>query len=149
MNAIVVGVDGTATSEGALEWAVREANARAAPLEIVHAWSAPVHDGWVTAAWDPEPFRGDAERTLADAIARARALGATNVTGRLVYGSASIELVAATEDAELVVVGARRHGPLARVVLGSVADAVVHHASGPVVVVPALRARVGADNTVH
>ncbi|HEY4993270.1 MAG TPA: universal stress protein, partial [Nakamurella sp.] len=35
---IVVGIEGTVVSQGALEWAIREAAMRGSALTVVHAW---------------------------------------------------------------------------------------------------------------
>jgi nucleotide-binding universal stress UspA family protein len=53
----------------------------------------------------------------------------------LIHGDARDALK--VKDADFVVIGARGHGALAGMLLGSVADYVVHHSSVPVVVVPA------------
>jgi len=44
VHEIVAGYDGSADSEQALDWAVREARTRGVPLTICHAW-APGY-GW-------------------------------------------------------------------------------------------------------
>jgi nucleotide-binding universal stress UspA family protein len=54
-----------------------------------------------------------------------------------VSGSPAEELLSATQDAELLVVGSRGAGGFARLVMGSVSSQVSHHAPCPVVVIPA------------
>ena len=61
------------------------------------------------------------------------------VTVRALTGTAADELINASEDADLLVVGARGAGGFARLVLGSVSTQVTHHALCPVVVVPGNR----------
>ncbi len=49
-----------------------------------------------------------------------------------------LERVADAEGCDLIVVGRRRHGGFAELLLGSVPHALAHHADRPVVVVPLL-----------
>lgn len=53
-----------------------------------------------------------------------------------VNGFAAKELIDASHDADLIVVGSRGAGGFARLLLGSVSSQVVHHAECTVVVVP-------------
>jgi nucleotide-binding universal stress UspA family protein len=45
-------------------------------------------------------------------------------------------LLRASEDADMIVLGARGGGGFARLHLGSVSDQVAHHAHCPVVIIP-------------
>jgi nucleotide-binding universal stress UspA family protein len=54
-------------------------------------------------------------------------------------GDAAEELVNASRDADMLVVGSRGGGGFARLLMGSVSSQVVHHASCPVVVIPGAR----------
>jgi len=54
---------------------------------------------------------------------------------RAVSGVPARELVAASADADLVVVGSRGGGGFARIRLGSVSNQVASHADSPVVVI--------------
>lgn len=98
--------------------------------------------------WAPALQAGDADRVAeirkyaAEAAARAEAeLGAgrpASVSVVAFSGFPGRALIEASAKADLVVVGSRGSG-LGALILGSVADQVVHHASCPVVVVPAGR----------
>lgn len=132
---IVVGVDGSGSSRSALAWAVDEARRRDATVEVVHAWSVPSPNPYLPAALDPETFRSGGAAVLQDVIEQGG--DGVELAPRLVEGSAVTALLAASEDADLVVVGSHGHGPLARLLLGSVTQRVLQHARCPVVVVRA------------
>ena len=145
MAGIVVGVDGSHGAHRALEWAMREAAARHAPLAVitVHQVAA---SGWIVVpVFLPvdEPTVEHARQAAEEAVAKAAAqLGEPQlvpVTIRTVTGFPAPELIEASRDADLLVVGSRGRGGFARLMLGSVSDQVMHHAHCPVVVVPAPR----------
>jgi nucleotide-binding universal stress UspA family protein len=62
-----------------------------------------------------------------------------SVEVRAVNGFAAQDLIEASRDADLLVVGSRGGGGFARLLLGSISDQVVRHAHCPVVVVPGPR----------
>jgi nucleotide-binding universal stress UspA family protein len=63
----------------------------------------------------------------------------SDVTVTAVTGDPAEELVRASHDADLLVVGARGSGSFARLLLGSVSSKVTHHAACPTVVIPDAR----------
>lgn len=139
MERIVVGVDGSEGSVAALRWAVSEAALRGAVVEAVNAFHVP----YVGAAsvmplmLDPEDFRVSASALLDKVVDAADASTLPEPVRRLVVeGLASTVLVDAGRGACMLVVGARGHGGLAGMLLGSVSRQVTEHASIPVVVVP-------------
>jgi len=143
MPGIIVGVDGSETSRRALDWAVREAGLRGAALTVlaVHQvasnyWTgSPEHypaDQPVT-----EVMRKAAEEAVQKAVSQAGAPAPASVTVRAVSGLPAQELVGASSDADLVVVGSNSGGGLSQLLLGSVTNKVVNHAACPVVVIPA------------
>lgn len=141
MNRIVVGIDGSKGSDVALQWAIDEAQLRHAELRIVHAWHPPYVSGYplAPAGIDPRFVEESARETLKASMDTARASGLPNVDGKLVLVSAATALIAESDEADLVVVGARGLGGFAGLLLGSVSSQVVHHALCPVVVVPTQR----------
>lgn len=138
MERIVVGVDGSPGSTAALRWAVGEATLRGATIEAVQAFHIPYASGSTIAplALDPAEFRASAEATLAKAVAEVDPGASVTVTQHAVEGPASLVLVEASAGAALLVVGARGHGGLTGMLLGSVSRQVSEHATVPVVVVP-------------
>jgi len=127
---------------GRWEWAMQEAAARHAPLTVItiHQVAA---SGWIVAPVflpvdEPtvEHARQAAEEAVAKAIAQLGEPQPVPVTIRAMTGFPAQELIEASRDADLLVVGSRGHGGFARLMLGSVSDQVMHHAHCPVVLVP-------------
>jgi nucleotide-binding universal stress UspA family protein len=140
MKGIVVGVDGSEASTHALMWAAAEARVRGAALTVVHAWHPPFIGGGyplVPVIYDLELYEKSAQQVLDEAVDAIDPTGLTGgVVGQLVEGAAASALLAASQDADLVVVGARGVGGFLDLLIGSVSMQVTHHASCPVVVVP-------------
>ena len=143
MPGITVGVDGSAQSQRALEWAIKEAGLRSTPLTVLAVHQV-AGNHWTG---NPEVYPADAPETdkmrqaaqdvVQKAVDAAGAPGPASVTVRAVSGIAAQELVNASKDSDLIVVGARGGGGFARFMLGSVSNQVVHLANCPVVVIPA------------
>jgi nucleotide-binding universal stress UspA family protein len=137
---LVVGFDGSAPSAVALDWALARATDRHLPVEVVHAWHLPATatpDGW-TSYVTSDDCELAANHLVDEAIEKALARVATippPVTTRVVMGDAAESIVAAAENAEIVV-GSSGHGFLGRLVLGSVAERVLAESLVPVTVVP-------------
>ena len=133
---VVVGVDGSEVGQRALVWAVEEARRRDATLDVVHAWRVPIPDPYMPAAIDVADFRVDAERVLAEAIAQLPSdPNGPTIVPCLVHGAPAAVLLEAAADADLLVVGSHGHGGFIGMLLGSVSQHVLHHATCPVVVV--------------
>ena len=141
MPGIVVGIDGSDNSRKALEWAVREAGLRGTSLTVlaVHQVATNYWTGspekYAADAPETEMVRQAAEDAVQKAVSQVEGPAPTSVTVRAVTGVASRELVAASADADLVVVGSRGGGGFSKMVLGSVTSQVTRHADSPVVVV--------------
>ncbi len=129
---IVVGVDGSTSADQALRWALAEAALRDVTVHAVTAWSwdGPDLHGHLTA----EAARTAAQQVLAAALEKVTD-SPTLVEPQLVEGAPSRALVAAAQDAALLVVGNHRHGTTYRALIGSVADACLRTAACPVVMV--------------
>ena len=138
---IVVGVDGSGTSESALRWAAREAVLTDAVLDVVHAW-LPTYPLTAQDLYEDQALLEDAaHRELLDAVARvgAEVPGLTGIRERLEFEHPATALLAAAEDADLLVVGTRGRGGFAGLLLGSVSQRCLTHAPCPVAVVPPTR----------
>lgn len=136
---IVVGVDGSPSSNAALRWAVRQAGLTGSSVDAMIVWQYPAAlagFGMVPVSYDDISLGEIAAKTMADAISRAvDPHSDVTVRDQVVEGYAPSVLLAAAEGADLLVVGSRGHGELAEALLGSVSQHCVHHASCPVVVI--------------
>lgn len=129
---ILCPIDFSAGSEQALRVASRMATESNAELVIAHAWYVPrpafagefMFPGHVI-----QEMVDDSQRQLDAAVNRASAAGAKRVKGDLISGLPWTEIVALLEHQafDLCVVGTHGRTGLARVLLGSVAEAVVRH----------------------
>jgi nucleotide-binding universal stress UspA family protein len=138
MARIVVGVDGSSGSQYALAWALDEARRRGATLDVVHAWHVPYTLPTPIApvpAFDLEPIE-QSERLVLDRAIESEDTSGIEVTRLLVCDTAARALIETAKGADLLVVGTRGRGGFSGLLLGSVSQAVTHHAPCPVVVVP-------------
>jgi nucleotide-binding universal stress UspA family protein len=136
---ITAGVDGSEESLAALGWAAREAVRRGLALRVVHAWRFQSHEaidaGYATdadtqAQWVREGL-AQAARPVTE-----RHPGLEVTTDVVDDGSADT-LVAATADAEMLVLGSRGQAAVVGFLLGSVGQQVIAGARSPVVLVRA------------
>jgi nucleotide-binding universal stress UspA family protein len=142
MPGIIVGIDGSAHSQKALEWAVHEAGIRNAPLTVLAVQQA-VGGFLSTAVACPSDYEltegarkvamAETEEALDQAADGSRP---TSVAVQAVLGVPAEELLNAATDADMIVVGARGSGGFKKLLLGSVSSDVVHHGQCPVVVIP-------------
>jgi nucleotide-binding universal stress UspA family protein len=141
MPGIVVGLDGSSSSQEALEWAVKHAALEHAPLTViaVHEVAASAWTGNPIIYPADKPEEEKAREAAQEAVNKAiGALGGAqpeSVTVRAESGQAANILIEASKNADLVVVGSRGAGGFANLLTGSVSSKVVSHAHSPVVVV--------------
>lgn len=136
-GAVVVGVDGSAVSEAALDWAVAHAVAQRRPLMIVNGAGDPTHSAEFLGTTEAQRVLQMAARRVTD-----QALGVVHrlapdleVEVTTPQCDAREALVDLSQRASLVVVGTRGRGPMKALLLGSVSSAVAAHADCPVAVV--------------
>ncbi|MGW8565199.1 universal stress protein [Isoptericola sp. NPDC055881] len=133
---IVVGVDGSRPSEAAVETAVAQAQAWGAEVAVVRAVTMV---GWSHSPWLDTGFRESVMSSARDETDRLRARLATTypdvvTTTDVVEGHAVDVLVAASQEADLLVVGSRGRGGIRGLVLGSTSQAVLRRSHCPVLV---------------
>lgn len=136
---VVVGIDGSAESEAAIGLGAELAREMGTALRLVHVIENPfpfVPMGATEAGLDR--WETMADREARELIERAAELVADDieVSGEVREGLAADELARAARSAAFAVAGSRAHGPLKRLVLGSVAAALVRHAEVPVLIAP-------------
>jgi nucleotide-binding universal stress UspA family protein len=145
---IVVGVDGSSSSESAVQWAAHEARLRNVPLTLVHIV--------VTPAWGPTPWlladvplpvpaeedpalEEAGQKIIAEAIKiaenSAQDGALSEIKSELYFSVPMSTLVNLSKQAQMAVVGSRGHNALNRVLLGSVSNGLLHHAHCPVAVI--------------
>ncbi|MDK0517858.1 universal stress protein [Streptomyces sp. ML-6] len=138
-DGIVVGVDVHHPCESLLAFSFAEAARRRVPLRFLHSWTLPASYGYASVV-DPglgEELGADLLGDLEDLLEpwRGRFPG-VEATARAIPGSAAHQMVQASQDAELVIVGRRTPRLPVGTRLGHVAHAVLHHSPAPVAVVP-------------
>ncbi|MCP2264662.1 universal stress protein [Promicromonospora thailandica] len=136
---VLVGVDGSAASLHALDWATAYAHRVGWSLHIVCSYSLPSFtaaslDGGY-AALDDTTIQEGAKSVLAEAEARVADAG-VRATTEVATGDAAGVLVELSGDYGLAVVGTRGRGGFTERLLGTVSSALPAHAQCPVVVVP-------------
>ncbi|MGW5136900.1 universal stress protein [Streptomyces sp. NPDC004135] len=140
---VLLAVDGSPAGEAAVDFAFAEAALRRAPLVALHVWNT-----WSERAYegpgdplnavvaDAERLR-EAEQQLLDRTVahREAAHPQVAVERRLVRSRIRPALLDASRKAQLVVAGTRGRGGFTGLLLGSVGQALLHHAACPVAVV--------------
>lgn len=141
MSGIIVGLDGSAHSERTLAWAVDEAAARKAPLTVIAVHEVASNHWTGHPVFYPgdqpelEKMRLAVEELTQKVVDQAGEPGPASVTVRAVSGLPAVELIDASREADLIVVGSRGGGGFAKLMLGSVSSQVLHHAHCPVAVI--------------
>ena len=138
---VVVGVDGSQTSQRAVEFAFAEAALRKTGLTAVHAWTLP----WLRSTLSIRhevvnvtrpALQQEAAAVLSESLAEIRQKHpGVPVVEQAVEERPAVALVEASHDAPLLVVGSRGRGGISGLLLGSVSHAVLHRAHCPVAVI--------------
>ncbi|NUK06868.1 universal stress protein [Streptomyces lunaelactis] len=134
---LVVGVDGSESSLGAVDWAVEEATRHGVPLRLVYASLWERYEGEVPSYSVDRP----SEQVLADNIVGTAAERAhqrnpdVKVSTDVLAEDAVTALLREGQNAFAVITGSRGRGGLSGLLLGSVSLAVAARAHCPVIVV--------------
>lgn len=141
---IVVGIDGSPYSRAALRWALDEGARRDCPVHaITIAHAAPITTagrpgsaglGVALPTYAPDQkYLIQLEKIVRDVLGEH---DDPRLTAELLQGSPPEALCAASNDAQLLVLGSHGHGRLFEAVVGTVAQYCLKHAFCPVVVIP-------------
>jgi nucleotide-binding universal stress UspA family protein len=130
---IVVGYDGSAEADVALQRGAAIAAREDIELHIISVTTPPV--------LAPGPFAGPVPSTLPNAqevVVRGIKSVDPDIEayGKALHGAAAPLLASYCGPDDLLLVGSRSYGPLARTLLGSVSSHLIHEAPCPVLVVP-------------
>ena len=140
-SGILVGVDGSPASNYGVDWAARDAAMRNVPLTIVHAVrpigitlpQAPVPTAF--SRWQVENAQKIVDHAVDIAQRSTPDGGPTQLDSAVLFSPIVPALVDLSKEFEMVVVGSRGRGALARTVLGSVCSSLLRHAHCPVAVI--------------
>lgn len=135
MKRVVVGYDASPEAELAVDWAISRARTTSSALHIMHVLPVEAAPGLMGAGFVIPELMPDSWQTLPGVIRATEALGGESVFVTSSPGNPAGELVEASKEADLVVVGSRGRSALASGLLGSTGYAVAAHCSCPVVVV--------------
>ncbi|XVX20334.1 universal stress protein [Actinomycetota bacterium] len=140
---VVIGTDGSQVAQQALRWGGKWAADRGLGVTVMRSHSLSMYTYMGAAAAQHAEFHeeelatrelGEAEATLKEAHPD------LDVQTVLHTGSPAGELVAASAEAALTVIGSRGRSPLVGTLLGGTTDTVITHGNGPIAVVPAAHA---------
>lgn len=130
---VLVGIDGSPTSELATAMAFNEASWRGVDLVALHTWSDVEVSDFPAIDWPA--MKPKAEATLAERLAGWQERYPDVTVRRVVEcDQPTYHLIKQSETAQLVVVGSHGRGGFAGMLLGSVSAAVAHSSRVPVIV---------------
>jgi nucleotide-binding universal stress UspA family protein len=137
MGRILVGVDGSRAAEAAVQWALDHAKP-GDTLVLCHAWSLPVTMGFEGPIFSMSEIEAGAKQLVEDMAEGIRVEDDDiSIETEIVYGHPGSTLIERSAGVDFLVVGSRGYGGFKGLLLGSVSTYIVHHATCPVVVIPA------------
>ncbi|MER6156332.1 universal stress protein [Streptomyces sp. NPDC001868] len=138
VNTVVAGLDGSAESLAAAEWAAREAKQRGLPLRLVHVWEPvpePMAQAPLLGAETMQHWSERVPREAADSLRPRHP--EVDMTVEQISGRPAEVLTRVAKDAELLVLGSRGLSGVGGFLVGSVGQLVVAHTGRPVILVRA------------
>ncbi|MCB9409177.1 universal stress protein [Mycolicibacterium sp.] len=138
---VIVGVDGSPASRVAVDWAARDAARRGAPLKLVHVLTPPAVMAFPEVPMPPGYLQWQEEEgskllnVALKTVEEATEGSSIEVTSEMVTGPSVPVLADLSAGAQMIVVGSRGRGALARGLLGSISTGLAHHAKCPVAVI--------------
>ena len=145
MKRILVATDGSEAADRAVEYAARLAKGKDADLIIVNVvggYGLPdsLFSRFTNAeqAWLKELLESLSAELLTKARERARSVGAGTIQIESRAGPVAVAImdVAREKQADVIIVGKRGAGPIARLLIGSVSQKLVNLSTLPVIVIP-------------
>ncbi|MDX6309399.1 MAG: hypothetical protein QOI06_2445 [Nocardioidaceae bacterium] len=137
---IVVGVDNSDAARAALRFALGEASRRGCALDVVTVWSLYAQPGGTAPVDAREWTRAEAQHVQDCAVASVLTdydAAPPILSRQVIEGDPAQVLLRIARNADYLVVGSGRKGPMKRLLAGSVSEFCVRHAACPVLVVPA------------
>ncbi|MGW4379159.1 universal stress protein [Kitasatospora sp. NPDC004531] len=133
---VLVGIDDSESSNAALQFAFEEASLRGARVHAVRAWKMPSMMKSSDHAIAPDALEAELLRLIEKQLEPLRErYPSVQVETTAAQGKAVDELVRASEQADLAVVGSRGTGGFHGLALGSVSHGLLHYSICPVTVV--------------
>ncbi len=139
---ILVPVDGSTTSNTALQEAIKLAQLHHAQLELVHVFEDILYwvdDSYINYAELQETIRASSQRIIDEALALVQQAGLTAETKLLeAKNERTANIIIAEAErwqAELIVIGTHGRSGFSRLVLGSVAEGITRAAPIPVLLI--------------
>lgn len=139
-TAVVVGVDGSAASHAAVDFAFDYASRHHLSVLAIHAWDVPSFD-LIVMPNTPVPIEigdiADTEVRLAAELLAGYEARYPDVTleTRVIRTTPANAILSVESEASVIVMGTRGHGAVIGSIIGSVSHTILHRASVPVIVV--------------
>ncbi|WP_020522357.1 universal stress protein [Catelliglobosispora koreensis] len=132
VGSVVIGYDGSTSGDLALRWAMCEGKLRSLPVHVMHIVQWPVSVIPGETEWLSAEQRAIIGKDIDEAIAAA---GCARPEVSIVEGPVAGTLCDYSDQASMIVLGARGRGGFSGLLLGSVGLSVAVHAHCPVIVV--------------